>query len=576
MSESKAAIKNWTKAQARLGLKAARPSIILGIAASMVGAAQFWCIANILGPALTDFVTPEGHGGATPIPLWPLAGFVITAVLRVAIGFTNENLAATTGRRARSRLRNEVLGSIVGAGPAVLRHAHSGALAALAVDRVEALDGYFSRWAPASVLWIAAPFVLIVLTALVQPRAALILAICGAAVPFAQAVFGIGAAVASRKQFLAMTRLQARFLDRMRGIATIVLAGRADDEAARLAEGADDLRRRTMKVLRVAFLSSASIDCAMIVALILIALIDGRHAQQAIHATDAVGFRALVTDSVFALLIVPEFFAPFRGLALAYQDRALIQGAAEDVLALPEAAEVNGGEHVRVIGGPAVTIAFENVSFVWDEARGPALQNVSFVAQAGETLILTGPSGSGKSTIMELLLGFISPTSGRITFNNVDVKTLSPDARASLISWIGQRPVLFAGSLRENILFAKPDASEAELAAALRAAAVDRFLTVLPDGLETMIGEGGFGLSGGQAQRIAIARAYLKNAPVLLLDEPTSYLDPVTEADVFDSLRQLAVNRTVILASHSTAVGGFHGHRVDLQQGQVVENRGAA
>lgn len=576
MSESKAAIKAWTKTQARLGLRAVRPSIVLGIVSSLTGAAQFWCVANILGPALTDFVTPSGHGAGTPVPVWPLPAFVFLALLRIAINFLSENASAMAGRRARSRLRNEVLGSIVGAGPAVLRHAHSGALAALAVDRIEALDGYFTRWAPASVLWVASPFVLAVLTAFVQPRAALILALCGLFVPFAQALFGIGAAVASRKQFLAMTRLQARFLDRMRGIATIVLAGRADDEAQRLGQAADDLRKRTMKILRVAFLSSASIDCAMIVALILIVLIDGRHVQAAIHTTDAATFRSMVTASLFALLIVPEFFAPLRGLALAYQDRALVQGAAEDILALPEVAATAETHQLRVAADDGVAIAFENVSFVWDEARGQALDDVSFSVAAGETVILSGPSGAGKSTVMELLLGFIKPTAGRITFNGVDMQTIAPTSLMRLISWIGQRPVLFAGSLRENILFARPDATEEELEQAVHAASVDRFLDSLPDGIETMIGEGGFGLSGGQAQRIAIARAYLKNAPVLLLDEPTAYLDPVTEGDVFESLETLAQHRTVILASHSTALQVFQGQRIELSEGRIADAGGEA
>ncbi|NHN91662.1 thiol reductant ABC exporter subunit CydD [Acetobacter sicerae] len=577
MSESKAAIKAWTKTQARLGLRAVRPSIVLGIVSSLAGAAQFWCVANILGPALTDFVTPSGHGAGAPVPVWPLPAFVVIALLRIAINFLSENASATAGRRARSRLRNEVLGSIVGTGPAVLRHAHSGALAALAVDRIEALDGYFTRWAPASVLWVASPFVLAVLTAFVQPRAALILALCGLFVPFAQALFGIGAAVASRKQFLAMTRLQARFLDRMRGIATIVLAGRADDEAQRLGQAADDLRKRTMKILRVAFLSSASIDCAMIVALILIALIDGRHVQAAIHTTDAATFRSMVTASLFALLIVPEFFAPLRGLALAYQDRALVQGAAEDILALPAEVASTGETHqLRVAADEGVAIAFENVSFIWDEARGRALDDVSFSVAAGETVILSGPSGAGKSTVMELLLGFIKPTAGRITFNGVDMQTIAPTSLMRLISWIGQRPILFAGSLRENILFARPDATEEELEQAIRAASVDGFLLSLPDGIETMIGEGGFGLSGGQAQRIAIARAYLKNAPVLLLDEPTAYLDPVTEGDVFESLETLTRNRTVILASHSTALQEFQGQRIELSNGRIAGAGGEA
>lgn len=576
MSENKAAIRAWTRVQARLGLRAARPAIVLGVVSTLLAAVQAWCIACVLAPVLAELLPRQDGSAAVSASFWPLVGFAVASLLRIAVNLGSEMAAVSASATARRRLRGEVLTSLVGAGPAVLRHAHSGALAALAVDRIEALDGYFSRWSPASVLWVLAPACLLPIVALVQPRAALVLLLCGAAVPVAQALFGIGAAVASRKQFLAMTRLQARFLDRMRGIATIVLAGRADEEAARLAQAAEELRQRTMKVLRVAFLSSASIDCAMIVALIVIAVMDGQHAMAAASDSNRGMLQSLVTDSLFALLIVPEFFAPLRGLALAYQDRAQAQGAATEILALPEAQALPVEQPIRTVEAHGVTIAFENVSFTWDATRGPALDGVSFVAPAGETTVLAGPSGAGKSTIMELLLGFIRPDAGRITFNGADMQTIVPDALARMISWIGQKPVLFAGTLRENILFAKPDATEEELATALRAAAVDRFLPDLPLGLETVIGEGGFGLSGGQAQRLAIARAYLKNAPVLLLDEPTAYLDPVTEADVFESLRRLALRRTVILSSHSTAVHMFNGRRVDLSHGRVAAHRGAA
>lgn len=221
-------------------------------------------------------------------------------------------------------------------------------------------------------------------------------------------------------------------------------------------------------------------------------------------------------------------------------------------------------------------ISLEDVSFTWDPARGPALDHVSFTVPAGETLILAGPSGSGKSTIMELLLGFIQPDSGSVRLNGAPLDSIVPDALSRMISWIGQKPVLFAGTLKENILFARPDADDADLMAAVKAAAVDQFLPSLPDGLETRIGEGGFGLSGGQAQRIAIARAYLKNAPILLLDEPTAHLDPATEKSVFESLQRLALRRTVVLATHSAAVHMFNGRRVDLHLGRVVTRQGAA
>ncbi|GBQ89725.1 transport ATP-binding protein CydD [Acetobacter nitrogenifigens DSM 23921 = NBRC 105050] len=577
MTQTKEATRTWVRAQARRGLRAARPSIALGVFSGLAGAAQMWCAAWLLGQALTAAETSEAPAMSASSDVWrALIAFAALGALRIAVGIGGETLAARASARARTRLRGEVLGAITEGGPALLRQTHSGALAALVVDRIEALDGYFARWAPASVLWMAVPCCLLALVALAQPRAAVVLAICGAAVPVLQAVFGIGAAVASRNQFLAMTRLQARFLDRIRGIATIVLAGRAEDEAARLAEAADDLRRRTMKILRVAFLSSASIDIAMIVALIVIAVMDGHAALAAVDGGASADFSSFVARSLFALLVVPEFFAPFRGLALAYQDRAHIQGAATDILALPPPPPLSEALPIRTVEAHGVTIAFEDVSFSWDASRGQALDHVSFVVPAGETVVLAGPSGSGKSTIMELLLGFARPDSGRITFNGADLATVVPDALAKMTSWIGQKPVLFAGTIRDNILFSRPDATDEDLASATRASAVDRFLAELPQGLETRIGEGGFGLSGGQAQRIAIARAYLKNAPILLLDEPTAHLDPMTEADVFESLRRLALKRTVLLASHSTAVHMFNGRRVDLSHGRVKIRQGVA
>jgi ATP-binding cassette subfamily C protein CydD len=262
---------------------------------------------------------------------------------------------------------------------------------------------------------------------------------------------------------------------------------------------------------------------------------------------------------------VPEFFAPLRAFALAYQDKHRINGAADRLALLPPLAEASSAPAiVRNVEARGVTIAFENVGFTWDEARGPVLDGLSFRVPAGETALLVGPSGSGKSTIIELLLGFVTPQSGRITINGAELSTIVPQALSRMTSWIGQRPVLFAGSVRDNIRFARPDATDAELDAAIASARLDRLVATLPDGLDTQLGEGGYGLSGGQAQRVAIARAFLRNAPLLLLDEPTAHLDPATEAELLESLRRLALNRTVILASHSTAAHAFTGRRIEL------------
>jgi ATP-binding cassette subfamily C protein CydD len=191
-------------------------------------------------------------------------------------------------------------------------------------------------------------------------------------------------------------------------------------------------------------------------------------------------------------------------------------------------------------------------------------------------LVLSGPSGAGKSTVIELLLGFVRPDSGRILLNGNDIADIVPEALATLTAWIGQKPVLFATTIRDNIRFARPTATNADIEDAARQAHVTDFANTLPHGLDTPVGEGGHGISGGQAQRVAIARAFLKQAPLLLLDEPTNHLDPATEADILASLRRLAVGKTVIMASHTAAAHAFGGRRMELRQGRAVMARGAA
>ncbi|HTC07489.1 MAG TPA: thiol reductant ABC exporter subunit CydD [Acetobacteraceae bacterium] len=558
--DGKRAARAWTRQQTRLGARPARPVVGLGLVGIAFAIGQVWCMATVLATAL------GGHGVALP----PLIGFGVLALLRAGLGYVAEHAAFQAGAVARRRLRSDALTRLLHAGPALLRTRHSGDLAAIVVDRVEALDGLFSRWVPAATLAVAGP-ILVALAALwADPLAALVLTLCGLLVPVAMALAGIGAAAASRGQFLALARLQARFLDRVRGVATIVLAGRAEDEAQALAVAAADLGKRTMRVLRVAFLSSAALDLATVAALALLAV----HYGIALR----VGTLAQPARALFALLLVPEFFAPLRGFAAAYQDRLHATGAAEALIELPPAPEPAPppAKPVRTVAASGVTVAFEDVHLTWDPARGPALDGLSFRVPAGETLVLAGPSGAGKSTVIEILLGFARPDRGRVTLNGADITDLVPQSLNRLTAWIGQRPVLFAGSVRDNIRFARPEATDAEIAEAARVARVSEFADALPEKLDTRVGEGGYGLSGGQAQRVAIARAFLKNAPLLLLDEPTAHLDPATESDVLEGLRRLAIGRTVIMASHSVGSQALRGQRLDIRGGRAAAARGVA
>ncbi|RUT25927.1 thiol reductant ABC exporter subunit CydD [Asaia sp. W19] len=553
-------VRAWVRQQAGPARRAALPVVISGSFGTLIGIGQAWCLAAIIGSVLVARVLPGLEPQASLHTATGLiAGFAALSVARALCLCVQELFAARAGIVARARLRRSVLDSVIDIGPALLRRQHSAEIAALLVDRIEVLDGYFARWLPASMTWMLFPALVLIAVLAVDPRAALILAVCGGLVPVAQAVFGIGAALASRNQFLAMVRLQARFLDRIRGVATIVLANATDREAEALSHSADDLRRRTMKILRVAFLSSAAIDIAMVAAIILIVLTQGHFVHLNGLAAPSIQPAPHLTETLFALFLVPEFFAPFRGLALAYQDRAHAAGAAEAMEGLGSGLAAPEDEIAQERESPilVVTVRAEGLCYRWKEQGPLILDRVDFTVTPGDVLLLDGPSGAGKSTLIELLLGFIKPDAGRILFNDQDIATMRGRDIARHLAWIGQKPVLFAGTLRDNLLFARPDANENELERAIKAASIDSFLGHLPKGLDTEIGEGGFGLSGGQAQRVAIARAYLKDAPLLLLDEPTAHLDPQTEQEIMEALRRLSEGRTVILSSHSEAMKAF-------------------
>ncbi len=557
--------KAWMAAEQKRGRRTAFLPVAFGAAQILAAIFQVFCAARLL----TEILLPQSrHWGLILLYALGFAGF---ALMRAACAHRAALAGFEAGAAARRRLRNGVFSSLLAIGPAFQGSRHTGELAAIAIDRVEAMDGFHARWLPATILAILGPVLIGIAVFRVDWRSGVILAIAGLFVPFAMAISGIGAGLAAKRQFVALTRLQVRFLDRIRGISTIVLAGRTADEAAALTAAADELRRRTMRVLRVAFLSSTALDLAAAAALILIVI----HFAALLH-----GNLAIAPAALFVLLLVPEFFAPLRNFAAVYQDRMSAEASAEAFADLPEPPAPVPAVEIRSVTAHGITLAFEDVSFAWDASRGNVIENLSFRVLAGDILLLTGASGSGKSTIIDLILGFVEPASGKITFNGAEKKSVVPAAAEKIIGWIGQKPMIFGGTILENITFAKPEASADEIADAIRRARLTEVIAALPLGLETQIGEAGFGLSGGQAQRIAIARAFLKDAPLLLLDEPTAHLDPAIERDVLESLKRLAIGRTVILATHSTLAQEFArdtgARKLDLDALRHAKLRGVA
>jgi ATP-binding cassette subfamily C protein CydD len=523
----------------------------LGFAAILCAIAQALLVARLLAALL-------GHGEAG----WPdLALAALLVLLTAGLVVAQERAQQRAGEAARARLRLAAFSRLLALGPADQRAI--GEKATLVVDRIEALDGYFARWIPAGALALLGPAAVVLAAAAADPTSGLILGVAGLLVPLALALTGIGAAAASRSQFGALQRLSGRFLDRMRGLSTLVLFRRQEAEAAALGAAAEELRTRTMRVLRVAFLTGGALEAIAAGAL---ACLAWRHGAALLGAGHPDPVAAL-----FCILLVPVFFQPLRSFAIAYHDRMTADGAAAELA--PLLAQPAPGGLLLAEVPPAVTVTFQDVRLSYDASRGAALAGLSFRALAGETVVLSGASGAGKTSVLRLLMGFARPDAGRIAINGQDATALAPAELRRLSSYVGQRAHLFAGTIAENIAYARPGASEADIRRAAEAARVTAFADTLPEGLATRIGEGGYGLSGGQAQRVAIARAFLRDTPLVLLDEPTAHLDPGTEAEVLDALRRLCIGRTAIIASHSRAARRHLGRVVELDAGRVVDGQ---
>jgi ATP-binding cassette subfamily C protein CydD len=525
--------------------------LALGIGQVAIGIAQAWLIALLIARLL-------GFGAAG----WPeLGAAAALALLSAGLGVAQEKALLAAGQAAKSRLRATAFARLLATGAEDGRPV--GERAALVVDRIEALEGFLTRWLPAAALAVAGPALVALAAFSVDATSGGILLVAGLLVPVAMALTGIGAAQASRRQFAALDRLSGRFLDRMRGLPTLVLFRQQEAEAKALGRAAEELRARTMRVLRVAFLSSATLELLAAGAIACLAIRHG--AVLALDHPDPAG-------AVFCLLLVPAFFQPLRSFSQAYHERLAARGAAAELA--PLLAEAAGPPGLRLEEMPKrLVVTLQDVTLTYDPARPPALAGLSFRVLAGETVVLAGPSGAGKSSVLRLLMGFRAPDAGRIALNGQDATLLAPAELRRLSAYVGQRAHLFRATLRENIAMARPEATARQVEAAAEAARVMDFANGLTHGLDTLVGEGGFGLSGGQAQRVALARAFLRDTPLVLLDEPTAHLDPGTEAEVLDSIRRLCAGRTAIIATHSRLAQRTVGRVVEIEAGRVAGAR---
>jgi ATP-binding cassette subfamily C protein CydD len=483
----------------------------------------------------------------------PFVLFAMVVAGRAAMAWAREIAGFQAGARVRTDVRRSLLAHMTAGGPALTRQQQTGALASTVVEQVEALHNFFAHYLPQLGIAVLIPVSIVVVVFPVSWTAGVILAGTAPLIPLFMVLIGMGAESISQRQFQALSRMSGHFLDVLQGLPTLKIFRRSKAEAERVAKVSHDYRLKTMSVLRVAFLSSAVLEFFSSVSIALVAVYLGTHFLGYIDF-GSYGNPLTLGAGLFILVLAPDFYLPLRELGTHYHARAEAAGAAEAIMQIldtplpAQAAAVDSASIARPI-----EIVFDNVGFAYANRPPYLFQDVSFTVRSGEKVTLAGASGVGKSTLLNLLMGFEQPSQGAITINGTPLSGISHPEWRSQLAWVGQQPILFYGSLRDNIRLGRPEADEPAIQAAARAAKVLEFAERMPQGLDTPVGEKGHRLSRGQAQRVALARAFLADAPLLLLDEPTAGLDAANERLVVAAIERLSHGRTVIMVTHRMA-----------------------
>jgi ATP-binding cassette subfamily C protein CydD len=539
-------------------------SIALGLSGGMLLIVQARFLSLIVHGAMM-----EKHSIDRLWPFFAALGAVI--ILRSALGWAREVAGFCAGARIRQELRLELLAHLVALGPSFTARQSTGALASTVMEQVEGLHDFYAFYLPQLALAVMIPAAVVAFVFPHSWAAGGLLLATAPLIPLFMILVGMGAESISQRHFQALAHMSAYFLDVLQGLTTLKLFGRSKGTEKTIAAVSDNYRQRTMAVLRVAFLSSAVLEFFSAISIALVAVYLGM-SYLGYFSFGVYGQPLNLAGGLFILLLAPDFYLPLRELGTHYHARAEAVGAAEEIINILSTARPNParGWVPWVITGQ-VHIKVRQVSLAFEGGGRPALADLDFDLNAGEQVVLVGASGAGKTTTLNLLLGFLQPDQGCILINDKPLPDLSPDSWREQIAWIGQHPVLFHGTIRENILLGRPQATEDQIERAARNARVLDFSIHLPAGLETRVGEQGIGISRGQAQRIALARAFLKDAPLLLLDEPTAGLDAENEAAVMAAVNQLSRGRTVLLLTHRLT-NIQHANRIlVLENGSVVE-----
>ena len=532
-----------------------RVSIAFSFANALAIIAQAWIVTMVVNGLAFEHLPFDA---VLPWLTWLVPLFA----LRAGLSWAGERAAIRAASGVKRDLRLRVIDHLIALGPMPLADKPIGSIVAALTDGLSSIELYYSRYLPASMLAALVPFAMFLAMAPADWVTGIVLVVTAPLIPAFMILIGVGAERTNRRQWRKLTQMGGHFLDVVEGLTTLKILGASRREAQNVEVTAEAYRRETMVVLRIAFLSALALEFFATVSIALVAVF--------------IGFRLMwgemnFFNGFFVLLLAPEFYLPLRTLGTAYHSRMEAIGASEkvhEILNTPLPMPATG---TRRDLGDAISIAFENVSVTYPDGRS-GLDGLSFAIAAGERVALIGPSGAGKSTVLNLLLGFRAPSSGRVLVNGIPLEQCDLDDWRRRIAYLPQHAHMFDASIAENIAMLPPEKIDPErLREAARQADADAFIAALPEGYDTRVGENGIGLSGGQVQRIALARAFHADASLILLDEASAHLDTASETAIAAALDRLQTGRTMLTIAHrrATLTSADRVLRIDL--GRLVD-----
>jgi thiol reductant ABC exporter CydD subunit len=464
--------------------------------------------------------------------------------------------------RVKIDLRQRLTAHLLALGPTYARGERTGELTHTAVEGVEALDAYFGQYLPQLALAALIPLTILIFVFPIDLLSGLVLLLTAPLIPVFMLLIGNLADALTKRQWASLSHMSAHFLDVLQGLTTLKLLGRSREQLRIIAEISERYRQTTLGVLRVAFLSALVMEWAATLSTAVVAV--------------EIGLRLLYghlpfEEAFFILLLAPEFYLPLRLLGVRFHAGIAGVAAAQRIFEVLDEAKIEPRAKAKADLHPDLHIHFADVHYAYDDGQRAALKGFSCQISSGQKVALVGPSGAGKSTVVHLLLRFIEPERGGITVNGSPLADLPATIWRQQVAWVPQNPYLFFATVAENIRLADPEAALEAVIHAAQQAHAHEFIQALPQGYDTLVGERGARLSGGQVQRIALARAFLRDAPLLILDEATSNLDPLHETLLHQALERLMQGRTVLVIAHRLNTVYRADQILVLQGGRVVE-----